>query len=109
MYNIYYPHANINLRLEYDIMSQVNINIRMDEDLKEKFNVICDEMGLTMTAAFNVFARAVIYKRAIPFEITADNDPFYSFSNMERLSKAIANLEAGKGTFHELIEVDDDE
>ena len=33
-------------------------------------------------------------------------DPFYSAENMARLEKAVADLDAGKGTFHELIEVD---
>ena len=54
-------------------MAQTNINIRMDENLKQDFDALCAEMGLTMTAAFTVFARAVTRKRAIPFEIAADN------------------------------------
>jgi len=54
-------------------MSQVNINIRMDENLKHEFDAVCSEMGLTMTAAFTVFAKAVTKKRVIPFEISADS------------------------------------
>jgi len=54
-------------------MPQTNINIRMDEDLKRDFDVLCNAMGLTMTAAFTIFAKAVTRKRAIPFEISADN------------------------------------
>jgi hypothetical protein len=42
----------------------------------------------------------------IPFEIAAD--PFYSEANQARLMKSIAQLEAGKGTARELIEVDDE-
>ena len=53
-------------------MAQTNINIRMDEDLKRDFDALCGEMGLTMTAAFTVFAKAVTRKRAIPFEISAE-------------------------------------
>ena len=37
------------------------------------------------------------------------DDPFFSPENLVELRKAIAELEAGKGTFHELIEVDGDE
>ena len=37
------------------------------------------------------------------------DDPFFSLENVKRLTRSIAELEAGKGTFHELIEVDDDE
>ena len=53
-------------------MPQTDINIRMDEALKREFDALCGELGLTMTAAFTVFAKAVTKKRAILFEISAD-------------------------------------
>ena len=39
--------------------------------------------------------------------ITIRMDPFYSEENQRHLNKAIADLEAGKGQIHELIEVED--
>ena len=43
-------------------------------------------------------------------EVEYDYDnPFFSPENVAALNRAIANLESGGGTFHELIEVDDDE
>ena len=53
-------------------MAQTNINIRMDENLKREFDDICNDMGLTMTTAFNVFAKTVVRRRKIPFEISMD-------------------------------------
>lgn len=47
----------------------VNVNIRMDEDLKKQFEFYCTELGLNMTSAFNVFARAVVRERGIPFDM----------------------------------------
>jgi len=38
-------------------MANTNINIRMDADLKRQFEAFCADMGMTMTTAFNVFAR----------------------------------------------------
>ncbi len=98
-------------------MAQTNINIKMDKDLKEQFEEFCSNMGMTMTTAFCAFAKAVVRERRIPFMIEADlpeeeidpNDPFYSPENMEILRKAIAELKAGKGKVHELIEVDDED
>ena len=58
--------------------------------------------------AFTIFATKVSKERRIPFDVTADPDPFYSEANMERLRRGIAALNAGKGVEHELIEVDDD-
>ena len=39
-------------------------------------------------------------------KLRIEQDPFYSKENMERLMKSIERLEAGQGTYHELIEVD---
>ena len=88
-------------------MSQTNINIRMDSQLKEQFDKFCSEIGMSMTTAFCVFAKKAVREQKIPFEITAE-DPFYSEENMKRLKKAIADLEKGKGTQHEFVEVKDD-
>lgn len=52
-------------------MPQINVNIRMDETLKRDFEAVCGEMGLTMTAAFTVFAKAVSSRKEIPFRVTA--------------------------------------
>ena len=53
-------------------MPQTNINIRIDKELKNEFEAVCKDLGLTMTAAFNVFAKTVSRRKAIPFEITAE-------------------------------------
>ena len=37
------------------------------------------------------------------------DDPFFSPENLADIRKGIAGLKAGKGTFHEIIEVDEDE
>jgi len=89
-------------------MAQAMVNFRMDEDLKKGMEQVCKEMGLSMTAAFIIFATKVSKDRRIPFDVTADPDPFYSEANMNRLRKAIADIESGKAklTEHELIEVD---
>ena len=37
------------------------------------------------------------------------NDPFYSRPNQEYLRRAIEDFEAGKFSYHDIIEIDDDE
>ena len=41
-------------------MAQTNINIRIDETDKRLFDEICGQLGMTMSTAFNIFAKAVI-------------------------------------------------
>ena len=88
-------------------MAQTNINIRIDRELKEEFDKFCSEIGMSMTTAFCVFAKKAVREQRIPFEITAE-DPFYSTANIERLKKAAKDMEKGKGTLHEIVEVDNE-
>ncbi|MBQ5759357.1 MAG: type II toxin-antitoxin system RelB/DinJ family antitoxin [Schwartzia sp.] len=76
------------------------VNFRMDQDLKNNMEALCKEMGLSMTAAFTIFAKKVCRERRIPFEISAD--PFYSDENMARLKSSIAQMEKTGGTIHEV-------
>jgi addiction module antitoxin, relB/dinJ family len=46
----------------------------MDEDLKRQFDALCADFGMNATTAFNVFARAVVRERKIPFEIQASKE-----------------------------------
>lgn len=87
-------------------MATTSITIRMDENLKKQAEILFDDMGLNMTTAFTMFTKAVVRQNKIPFEISAD--PFYSEENQRHLKKAIADLEAGKGKPHDLIEVEDE-
>lgn len=88
-------------------MAQTNINIRMDEDLKKQFDAFCADIGMSMTTAICVFAKTAVRERRIPFEITAESDPFYSPANLARLRKSIAQMEATGGTVHE-VDADDE-
>lgn len=45
------------------------INIRMDPQLKEEFDAFCSDIGLTMTAAFVLFAKKCVSSHRIPFAI----------------------------------------
>ena len=91
-------------------MAQAMVNFRMDEELKRGMEQVCKEMGLSMTTAFTIFATKVTSERRIPFEVAADPDPFYSEVNMNRLRKAIADVESGKAKLaeHDLIGIDDE-
>ncbi len=82
----------------------VNVNFKLDADVKRSMERACSDMGLSMSAAFTIFAKTVARERRIPFEVAAD--PFYSDSNMAHLRRGIAALNAGNGVAHELIEVE---
>lgn len=90
-----------------DIMAQTTVNIRIDEELKKQVESLFSDFGMNMTTAFTIFAKTVVRERKIPFEITA-SETFYSENNMNHLKKSIEQLNQGKGTIHDIVEVDND-
>ena len=87
---------------ELIIMAQTNVNIRMDDATKRQFDVICGELGLSMSTAFNIFAKTVVRQSKIPFELSVD--PFWNEANQARISKAITDFENGGGTIIKTME-----
>lgn len=66
----------------------------------------CSELGLSMSAAFTIFAKKVGREKRIPFDVSVD--PFYSESNIRHLESIMHDVKDGKAHFseHDLIEVD---
>lgn len=50
----------------------VNVNFKLDAEVKKSMEQACADMGLSMSAAFTVFAKKVGRERRIPFEVAAD-------------------------------------
>lgn len=53
-------------------MAQVAMTVRMDSELKKSFDALCMQFGLSSNAAMNVFAKAVVQRGKIPFDIVSD-------------------------------------
>jgi DNA-damage-inducible protein J len=90
------------------IMAQaVNVNFRLDEDVKKSMEHVCSDLGLSMSAAFTIFAKKVSREKRIPFEVSVD--PFYSESNIRHLEDIATDVREGRAHFaeHNLIEVDE--
>lgn len=84
----------------------VNVNFKLDSDVKKSMEQACSDLGLSMTAAFTIFAKKVGREKRIPFEVSVD--PFYSDSNMRYLECIARDIKEGKAHFaqHDLIEAD---
>lgn len=55
-------------------MAQATYHVQMDEKLKHQFDALCADFGMNAATAFNIFARAVVRERKIPFEIQAPKE-----------------------------------
>lgn len=85
-------------------MAQTTISVRMDEQLKRDFDKICDDLGMTISTAVTMLAKKMTREQRLPFE--ASVDPLYSESNMAFLRKGIEELNAGKGVYVTLEELE---
>jgi len=52
-------------------MAQTNISIRVDEDVKKDAETLFAKLGLTLSAATNVFYRQAVRTQGIPFPLVA--------------------------------------
>ncbi|MCL2057361.1 MAG: type II toxin-antitoxin system RelB/DinJ family antitoxin [Oscillospiraceae bacterium] len=90
---------------EVSSMKQTTFSVRMDAEIKKQFDDFCAQVGMNTTTAFNMFARAVLREKRLPFDVAVMPDPFYSESNLAHLRRGINALNAGKGVEHDIIEV----
>ena len=84
-------------------MATVAITIRMEKNLKEEFERTCESLGLSMTAAINIFAAAVVKEQAIPFRIqngTSREEMILDF--LERMQLIARTNADGKLTLKEI-------
>lgn len=88
-------------------MSQVNLSVRIDEKDKKNFEIFCNETGMNVSVAINMFIKTVLREHKLPFEIKYD--PFYSESNIKYLEKIVSDVKKGNAKFieHELVEDDE--
>ena len=72
------------------------ISIRLNDQDKKALDEMCDEMGMSLSTFFTIYAKRALRDRKIPFEVTAPADPFYSESNMRALTESEQQARDGK-------------
>ena len=77
-----------------------NVNIRMDDTTKAQFDAFCNEVGISVSAAFNMFAKRVVKEQRIPFDITTEVPNAKTLAAMEA-------AETGKDLYGPFDTVDD--
>ena len=74
-----------------------NINIRIDSEVKANAEAVFANIGITPTAAINLFYKQVIRTKSIPFELKADipnKKTIFALDEVEEMEK---NPEKYKG------------
>ena len=55
-------------------MAQTAMSVRMDNQQKAQFDKLCEQFGMSANTAINIFVKAVIRSKSIPFSIQAKNE-----------------------------------
>ena len=82
------------------------VQVRIDEDTRQRASELFERMGLDIPTAIRMFLKQSIESNGLPFQpmiIKRDINGFSQFDAM-RVEYARKQLEAGGGSFHELIE-----
>lgn len=73
-------------------MAQATVTFRIDENLKKNLEMVCDELGMTMTTAFTIFAKKMAREWRIPFDVSVE------MPNAETIA-AIEDAQAGRNLY----------
>lgn len=70
------------------------INLRVDDDVKKQAELVCSEIGISLSSAINIYLKKLGREYKIPFEVSAD--PFYSEKNIKYLEEKYKEYKGGK-------------
>ena len=70
------------------------VSIEMDKKLMEDFTKLCDDLGLSVNTAFNVFAKKAVRKKRMPFKVQGYDEN--GFITEAELLRRIEDAEAGR-------------
>lgn len=80
-----------------------NVTFRMDNQVKREMTAICNQLGITTSAAFNIFANAFVRSKGMPFSVTL-NTPPEVLSRAQMLKDTDGFLEEFKKDYERMAE-----
>ena len=79
-------------------METVNITVRVDKDIKMAFDEFCDNVGMNVSTAINMFLRATLLERRLPFTISDPDPKAQARKNMKAALRALQEESIKNGT-----------
>lgn len=69
------------------------INLRVDDDVKKQSELVCNDIGISLSSAINIYLKKLGREYRIPFDVSVD--PFYSKKNIEYLEEKFNEYKKG--------------
>ena len=80
------------------------MTVRMDSQLKKQFNELCNEIGMSVNTAINIFANAVVKTRSIPFKVSAYTEEDKALKDFYEFRRQVAASDRPELTMEEINE-----
>ena len=72
-------------------MESLTLNIRVDADDKKSFERFCNNVGMNVSTAINMFIKAVLREQKLPFEIKSDKYDKYIYEKLKEAEDEMNN------------------
>ena len=69
------------------------INLRVDDEVKNQAELVCNDIGISLSSAINIYLKKLGREYRIPFDVSVD--PFYSKKNIEYLEEKFSKYKKG--------------
>ena len=87
----------------YLMAKAVNVSIRIDEDVKKASEELFGDLGLTLSAAVNVFLRQALRYGGLPFDVKVDVPNATTLAAMEEADRILRDRDSEGMTYEEYI------
>ena len=84
-------------------MAQSAITVRLDSEMKSQFDALCEQFGMSANTAFNIFVKAVIRSRSIPFTIKGSPSALDLFMRQRSVAESSKEQELSLDEINEEI------
>lgn len=72
-------------------MNQSILSVRVDNNDKKRFETFCNNTGMNVSTAINMFIKAVLREQKLPFEIKTDKYDMEIYSKLVEAENEIDN------------------
>ena len=77
-------------------MSQGTLTLKIDNETKKEFNEFCEEFGINMTTAINMFIKKVIREQRIPFELSLNKPNLETLQALQESEDILNGIKKAK-------------
>ena len=70
-----------------DNMESLTLNVRVDANDKKSFEQFCNNVGMNVSTAVNMFIKAVLREQKLPFEVKTNNFDDLVYNKLKEAEK----------------------